>query len=442
MFNSNKKTGQDPANIALSARGLSLAFVNNQDQCGGAETVLWQLHHGMIGAGHRSTVYVDEYDRHRPILNRCSLCPPLINRLDHSRFHNALQRLAPRFRWTDAAFRNLADKGFDMVHLHNFHGTYASVESLAALSRRLPVVWTFHRFWGITGGCDHPDDCLKYQEKCGTCPLVDEWPMNGIDHTEIELERKARVLGPSPLCIVAPSLHLAKKVRSSRVGKNWRVEQIPNGVDPARFRSARKQNPDFLRSLGLDPGKITVMVVNRNFRDPLKGFGIIEAALRDLPAFNLQVVLVGAEAEWAVSQLPERHAPIAAGYLVDREELANCYEAADIFLYASPRENFPCVILEAMASGCCIVSTPTDGVQEQLIQGESGWMADSFAPADLACLLSGVLASKLTFQQTGLTAREQVALKFSEEKMIHDHLRLYEELISKSVRNQSSSGQH
>jgi glycosyltransferase involved in cell wall biosynthesis len=413
---------------------LDIALVNNQDQCGGAETVMWQLHRGLLQQGHRSSVYMDQYDRGLPDSHRHGLCPAWIDRLDHSRFHGMLAKWAPRSRWTDAGFRRLLKSGHGLVHIHNFHGIYATVESLAALSACKPVVWTFHRFWGITGGCDHPADCPKYLEACGGCPLVHEWPMNGLDNTAAELERKTRVLGPAPLCIVAPSLHLAEKVRGSRVGKNWRVEHIPNGVDVARFRFERKSSADFRRGLGLDHGKTTVLVANRNFRDPLKGFDVIEAALRDLPASNLQVVFMGGEAEWAVSRLSPRHAPVAAGYVADREKLADWYEASDIFLYASPRENFPCVILEAMASGCCVVSTPTDGVREQFEHGRSGWLADSFAPADLARLLAEVLASKETVQQTGLNARRHVTAHFSEGDMINAHLRLYGELTDENQR--------
>ena len=41
------------------------------------------------------------------------------------------------------------------------------------------------------------------------------------------------------------------------------------------------------------------------------------------------------------------------------------------FLFASPAENFPCVILEAMASACCVVATPTSGVTEQIEDGRN-----------------------------------------------------------------------
>ncbi len=65
----------------------------------------------------------------------------------------------------------------DVVHIHSFHGQYATIESLLYLISRKPVLWTFHRFWGITGGCDYPGDCRKYLESCGHCPRVDEWPL-------------------------------------------------------------------------------------------------------------------------------------------------------------------------------------------------------------------------------------------------------------------------
>ncbi len=401
---------------------MKVTFVNNQAQLGGAETVVQQLWRGFPG----SRLRVAAGKTYPPGVE--PLYPRVLSRLSHTRLHRWVERAFPRFAWTDVAFRRLAGSDADIIHLHSFHGDYASIESLAFLAQRKPVVWTFHRFWGITGGCDHPADCEKFKAACGECPLVHEWPMNGVDDTAEALERKACVLGPTPLCIVAPSQHLAQKVRDSRVGCRWRVEHIPNGVDPARFTGARKHDLAFRREMRLEPGRTCALVVNRDFRDPLKGFATIEAALVALPAMSLQVVLAGGNAEWAASRLPARHAPMAAGYLTDRDALARWYEAADIFLYASPRENFPCVILEAMASECCVVSTPTDGVLEQVEHGYSGWLAESFAPEDLARVLLQVLDSGESCRRVGQVARERVVRNFSEAGMIEAHRRLYEEL--------------
>src|SRR5690606_13631238 len=101
-----------------------------------------------------------------------------------------------------------------IVHIHSFHGKYASMESLAYLALQKPVVWTFHRFWGVTGGCDHPGHCNKYLAQCGNCPRVTEFPMRGVDDTRIQLSKKIKLLRPLPLQIVSPSLHLSARVKS------------------------------------------------------------------------------------------------------------------------------------------------------------------------------------------------------------------------------------
>ena len=407
---------------------MKILLVNNQLQLGGAETVAHQLQAGLRAAGDEAELAV-AFGRSYPPDVR-PLYPRTLSRLDHSRLHRLIERLAPRNAWTDRAFRRLAGSRADLIHVHNFHGDYASVESLAFLAAHKPIVWTFHGFWGITGGCDHPGDCEKFREACGECPLVHEWPINGVDNTAAELVRKIRVLGPAPLNVVAPSLHLARKVRDSRVGRRWRVEHIPNGVDTTAFHPGRKGDAAFRRETGVDPARICVLVVNRNFREPLKGFATIQAALRMLPPANLQVVLVGDHADWGAAQLPAHHSPTPAGYLSDRKLLARWYEIADVFLYASPRENFPCVILEAMAAQCCVVATPTDGVVEQIQDGISGVVADEISGPALGAALQRALADPTLRARTAEAARTRVSRDFNEALFVERHRQLYAGILN------------
>ena len=408
---------------------MNIGYVNNGYQLGGAETVVKQLHGNLLSRGHQSTFYAADVGSIRHATGVKSLYPRVLDRLYHSRLHGLVEKFFTRDRLTDRAFRKLAFSNHDLIHIHNFHGTYASIESLAFVAERKPVVWTFHRFWGITGGCDHPAHCLKYLESCGDCPLVEEWPMNGIDDTAAQLAQKSRLLAPSTLCVVAPSRHLAQTVRGSRVGKAWRVEHVPNGVNPSEFGFERKQDAAFRRTLGIDPGAVTILVVNRDFKILNKGYATIAQAIKNRPMPGVQLVLAGGNSAYALSQLPPGINAIDAGYISSRARLAELYEAADIFLYSSPRENFPCVILEAMSSRCCIVSTPTDGVVEQVEHGVSGMLAESFEPEDLAAALHEALEMGVKRDQLGFNARARVEALFTEDGMVCAHLELYRELI-------------
>lgn len=410
---------------------MRIAFVNNNYRYGGAETVMQQLRAGCRRAGHRTTLSVDKlnlYDRvHYPWERGLRpLYPRLLQRLSqHPRLGPIIAARVPRAATTDRRFRALAAARVDVVHVHSFHGDYATVESLAHVARHRPLVWTFHGFWGITGGCDNPFDCRRYTERCGACPQLGGWRIGPIDRTAEELARKRALLAPAPIHVVAPSRHLAATVQESPVGRRWSLHHIPNGVDPAQFGCARKRDPDFRSALGLDRTATLVLVVNRDFRAILKGFPLIARALSRVDPRGVQVVLVGHDAAWAARTVNARMPCRVLEYVGDRTHLAALHEAADVLLYASAAENFPCSILEGMAAGCCVVSTPTGGVVEQVEHARSGLLARDGSSESLGAALAEALARPDEAARLGRAARARVEQHFTEEQMVARHLTLY-----------------
>lgn len=409
---------------------MKLAYVNNHYQLGGAETVVRQLHEGALAAGHDSRLHVSDGKSWPHAAGLRPLYPRPLARLAHSRLGLLAHGLAPRAAWTDRAFRRLSTGDADLIHVHSFHGLYASLDSFAAVARAKPLVWTFHRFWGITGGCDHPFDCDRYQTGCGHCPQVGRFAVGPVDRTAGEWRAKQALISPLPLNIIAPSRHLAARVRTSALGRGWTVHVIPNGVDPSRFSGTRKTDPVFRRSLGLSADHTVALFVCRDFKDPVKGLPVIERALASRAWDGLQLVLAGEHSSWARDRLPASLEVVDLGYVRDRALIAALCEASDLFLYASAGENFPCVILEAMAAECCIVTSPVDGVLEQVEDGVSGLIAADNSPEALAASLAAALALPPAARRAlGAAGRERVKKEFSEAGMIAAHLALYENLI-------------
>jgi hypothetical protein len=68
----------------------------------------------------------------------------------------------------------------DIIHLHNIHGYYLNVDILFHYLKevQLPVVWTFHDCWPITGHCAYFDrfNCIKWQTECFACPAIRGYP--------------------------------------------------------------------------------------------------------------------------------------------------------------------------------------------------------------------------------------------------------------------------
>jgi glycosyltransferase involved in cell wall biosynthesis len=395
-----------------------ILYVNNQLRLGGAETVVGQLLRGFPQA--RLAVA----DGQRFPAGVALLYPRLFARLWHSRFHRLMEAAAPRDRWTDRAFRRLAKTPCDLIHLHNFHGRYASLEALAEVARLRPLVWTFHALWGVTGGCDHPRDCRGYLNACGACPQLGRWPLGAEDHTAAELERKMALLGELPLHVIAPSRWLAEIVHASRVGRRWRIHHIPNAVN-GEFLEALPSAP--IAERGDEP---IVLVVNRNFRDEQKGFLMIREALSLLPAAArpARVILVGENSDWAAEQLSFLRCE-ARGYVGDSAALAALHARANLFLFASPAENFPCAVLEAMAAGACVVATPSGGVVEQVEHGVSGLLAEAISGEALAAPLAEAIGAPALRRRLGAAARERVLAGFTEERFWSAHARVYRELL-------------
>jgi glycosyltransferase involved in cell wall biosynthesis len=407
---------------------MRIAFVNNNYQLGGAETVAQQLFQACRYRGYTTAFYVADGKTYPADVS--PLYPRWLSYLAYTRWNGLVSKVFPKPQWTDRAFRQLADAPFDLIHLHSFHGLYATIESLAYLASKKTVIWTFHRFWGITGGCDHPFECNKYNSTCGSCPQLGIWPIGKVDTTAQQLQQKLTYLRDAPLHIISPSQHLLHRVKTSLVGQNWKSCYIPNGVNPALFRATRKHDPEFRQQFGLEQQTTVILLVNRSFKDPLKGFSIIKRALEQINPIGVSLLLAGGETEWAEAQIPVNLRSYNQGYVSSREKIAQLYEVADIFLYASLGENFPCATLEAMAAENCIVSTPIEGVLEQVENGVTGWLSEQNTGDSLAQTLQHALDHPEECQRLGKAAREKVNREFSEEVMIQHHLALYQKLAS------------
>jgi glycosyltransferase involved in cell wall biosynthesis len=296
-------------------------------------------------------------------------------------------------KWTNRRFAKLRNDPADIIHIHNFHGDYASIEALAGLIGVKRVVWTFRGLWGITGGCDHPKGCPGYLRECGHCPQLGLWPIGDVDRTTEELYRKIATLAGLTLNVIAPSRYFYDAIRSSQIGRGWNVHHIPNGIDSNRFTPQIKSH------------RLKILIVNRNFQDPHKGFNVVQEALNLMEPAEVELIFVGSNSSWAIAQLKKGYRTRDLGYIGDRERVAELYAQSNIFLFASPAENFPCVILEAMASGCCVVATPSGGVVEQIMDGENGFLAGEISGSALANALDRALRSRDGISMTGENAR-------------------------------------
>ncbi|MDD8020938.1 MAG: hypothetical protein PHU81_07135 [Acidobacteriota bacterium] len=85
------------------------------------------------------------------------------------------------FYWQGLAFTKAIKTGREnikiqpnIIHLHNLHGYYLNIEILFhyLATADIPVVWTLHECWPMTGHCAYFSfiGCDKWKMQCNHCP--------------------------------------------------------------------------------------------------------------------------------------------------------------------------------------------------------------------------------------------------------------------------------
>lgn len=111
------------------------------------------------------------------------------------------------------------------------------------------------------------------------------------------------------------------------------------------------------------------------------------------------------------------------GYLPEEEKIAE-FREADVFLLPSHHEAFGIVFLEAMASGCPVVTSNVGG-QTDIVTDSVGYTCD---PEDTRAIADAIGAVASRHDEMGQKARARVEERYTEEVVVDQYRDLYEEV--------------
>lgn len=313
-----------------------------------------------------------------------------------------------------------------IVHLHWICAGFVPVSVIGRIRR--PIVWTLHDSWPFTGGCHVPFDCLRYRQSCGACPQLNS--NLDSDLSRWVWKKKASALRERDITVVTPSRWLADCARASALFRDKRVEVIPNGIDLLRYKPVdRRVARDFL-NLPHDRKLIAFGAVSA-LSDPNKGFHHLQAAVRILASRGwrdkAELLVFGAE--------PPPNPPDLGlkvhylGELHDDISLSLHYAAADAFVAPSIQENLSCTVMESLACGTPGVAFNIGGMPDLIENGRTGYLAQPFAPEDLANGIGWVIEDAERGRALSHQARTKVENEFALEKVSNRYKNLYEELV-------------
>lgn len=208
-----------------------------------------------------------------------------------------------------------------------------------------------------------------------------------------------------------------------------RIAVVPNGIEHglpagehARWRARA--------ALDISPGTFVVLFASRLAEQKFPELAI-DAFAKMPPSLRRRDLLLIAGDGPLAARLATRCASLGPNVrrLGYRRDMADLYAAADAFLMTSRYEAMPLAPIEAMSQGVPVVTTPWDGAEEIVRDGQGGFVTSSFDPRELATALTLLR----DFPECSRTLSERAARRsrstYDVARTVQGHRDLYETLV-------------
>lgn len=346
-----------------------------------------------------------------------------------NKFQNYLRRALNRYfgrkqchsnPGTRRLIRHIKQEKPDIIHLHNIQQNSVNYHKLFRFLKEsgIPVVYTLHDCWPITGGCFHftKKGCKQYREGCKEC-TTKVHPDDITCKSRDAYESKKNLIGGNerlyPVCV---SNWLRDCARASYMGKMTHLpETIYNGINTNLF-SPKKS--DIRKTFGIPEDAFMVLGV-ASFWTEEKGLWLFRDVADKLQEDAI-IVLVGRQTE-----------PVEAGNIIcipqteNQEELAELYSTADVYVNGSLEETFGMTTAEALACGTPAVVMDSTACPE-VVDQNTGIVISPNAVELLGAVLQVKRNGKEAYHPYCV---ERARNCFSEERMTQMYLSLYRSIL-------------
>lgn len=312
----------------------------------------------------------------------------------------------------------------DIIHLHNVHGYYLNCKLLFEYLSvvKIPVVWTLHDCWSITGHCVHFQNigCQKWQSLCNHCPNRHDYPKSLLlDNSQRNYQDKKRLFtSVNNLVIVSVCNWLDHIVDRSFLNSLSR-KIIINGIDVERFTPSKNQN-EIRSNLGI--GSRFMLLGVATVWSSTKGFGDIYELRKLLPKPDV-IVLIGLTKK-QIKNLPS--GIIGIERTEDVAHLVRYYSEADVFINPTYQDTLPTVNIEALACGTPVVTYDTGGSAD-IVNSDTGFVIER---GDVYSFLEAINTVKKRGKSVYINqCRDRAVKHFDQSDRYKDYLELYNQLV-------------
>jgi len=212
-----------------------------------------------------------------------------------------------------------------------------------------------------------------------------------------------------------------------------RFEVIRNGIDTELYNSSRRMGGDaFRHQLGMRPDELLLTGVFR-LSEEKRPFLFLEVAAQVMSSHaQLHSLILGGGPMESVLQSQIASSPFAnrIHLLPPRNDMPAVYAASDLLLQTSILEGTPNTLLEAQSAGCPVVTTSGGGAGECLLNGHTGFIADT--AKHLSEKVSQILDDPTLRKHFSDNGRKFVREHFAMDRMVQNYISLYSALVARS----------
>jgi glycosyltransferase involved in cell wall biosynthesis len=277
----------------------------------------------------------------------------------------------------------------DLINTHTSKAGVLGRLAAKSVSRKLPVVHTFHGH-------------LIY----GYFARYKSWVFTVVE----------KIMGKYTDAAVAVTSETKRSLTNLGIGKKllWKVIQI--GIPVKTTKSNQGQN-----------GVFNLLWVGRftDIKDPKYAIEVVKQLSKASPN-NFSLTMVGEGELFSDIKMEAKNLPITfTGWLTAPFEKITDF---DLLLITSKNEGLPLVMLEAANYGKPTISNNVGGISEFISDNKTGYLSE-IDPRKMANRILEIASDKKSLHQIGLNANKLLSEKFSVTKMAENYKDLYMQLM-------------
>ena len=295
----------------------------------------------------------------------------------------------------------------DYISLHNIHGTDWPIELAEVALDQCPTSWTLHDCSTFLGSY-YPNYC-SHATKDSLVKLENFW--RSISSHESNTRFSS----------IAPSKWMKSMAQESYWG-NYKSCQIPYPIFDEY--NSNSEPEACKKSIGLDPGKITVLMVAGNLNEERKGGPILKDILKDKRHSHLQFLLIG-ELDSDKNMPPNVK---SMGFVEDDELKRIAYTCADITLHPAPIDNLPNTVIESLACGTPVIAFSSGGLKDMVIPHKTGWLVKEKGASSFGDELQRITKNR-SFESIKIRLLEERKGLFSPVQVAENYIEHFNSLV-------------